>query len=296
MLDFLDYLDVPFIQRMLIAGILAALVCGVIGTVVVVRRNVFIAGGISHTSFGGIGFAYYMQNLGVTWFDPMLGAVIFAIGAGLLLGSGPIRRRYREDSTIGALWVIGMAAGVLFLNIVDRNKINVLSFEAILFGNILLTSVQDLILMGGILVLVYLFILLFFKDIEMMAFDEEFARISGVKVPHLNTALLILIALTVTLLIKVVGVVLVLAMLTMPAAISNLFTKRLFTMMISASIIGIILTTAGNIISIELDTPPGATIVIFMGVAYIIALMGKWIYTILASFFSTLGYRRKKDV
>ncbi len=286
MLEFLDYLDIPFIQRMLIAGILAALVCGIIGTIVVVRRNVFIAGGISHTSFGGIGFAYYMQHLGMTWFDPMLGAVIFAIGAGLLLGYEPFRKRYREDSTIGALWVIGMAAGVIFLNIVDRNRINVLSFEAILFGNILLTSLNDLILMGAVLLGVYLFIILFFKDIEMIAFDEEFAKISGVKVPHLNTALLILIALTVTLLIKVVGVVLVLAMLTIPAAISNLFTKRLFTMMILASGLGVILTTIGNLASIELDTPPGATIVILMGGAYIIALLGKWIYIKSTSLYS----------
>ncbi len=278
MLDVLDYLDVPFIQRMLIAGILASLVCGVIGTLVVVRRNVFIAGGISHTSFGGIGFAYYLQNLGLTWFDPMLGAVVFSIGAALLLGSEPIKRRYREDSTIGALWVVGMAAGVLFLNLVDRNKVSVLSFEAILFGNILLTSSQDLIIMGVILAIVYCFILLFFKDTEMLAFDEEFARISGVKVSILNNVILILTALTVTLLIKVVGVVLILAMLTIPAAISNLFTKRLFTLMISASITGMLLTTCGNLLSIELDTPPGATIVILMGMAFLFSLMGKWIY------------------
>lgn len=297
MFDLLDYLDVPFVQRMLMAGILAALVCGVIGTIVVVRRNVFIAGGISHTSFGGIGFAYYLQHLGISWFDPMLGAVIFATGAGLLLGSEPVKRRYREDSTIGALWVIGMAAGVLFLNLVDRNSINVLSFEAILFGNILLTSPDDLILMGVVLIIVYVFILIFFKDIEMIAFDEEFARISGVKVPHLNTALLILIALTVTILIKVVGVVLVLAMLTIPSAISNLFTKKLFTMMILASVLGIVLTTAGNLVSIEIDTPPGATIVMIMGGAYILALMGKWIYIKSASFTQeSSGTRRKKDV
>ncbi|MBN1390498.1 MAG: metal ABC transporter permease [Candidatus Thermoplasmatota archaeon] len=279
MLDLVDYLDVPFVQRMLIAGILASLACGVIGTLVVVRRNVFMAGGISHSSFGGIGFAYYMQHLGLTWFDPMLGAVLFATGAALLLGSEPIKRRYREDSTIGALWVIGMAVGVLLINLVDRNNIRVLSFEAILFGNILLTSTSDLVVIGAILCIIYIFILFLFKDTEILAFDEEFARISGINVTVLNTAILIMIALTVTILIKIVGVVLVLAMLTIPAAISNLFTKRLSMMMLASSGLGVIITTAGNLISIELDTPPGATIVILMGAAYLLSLMGKSIYT-----------------
>ncbi len=279
MLDVIEYLGVPFIQRMLIAGILAALACGVIGTLVVVRRNVFIAGGISHTSFGGIGFAYYMQQLGWSWFDPMLGAVIFSIGAALFLGSEPIKRRFREDSTIGVIWVIGMAMGVLFLNFVDRNKVNVLSFESILFGNIMLTSFQDLVIMGSVGVFIILFTIFWFKDIEMLAFDDEFASISGIRVTLLNTAILIMIALTVTILIKVVGVVLVLAMLTIPAAIMNLFTKRLSMMMISATILSIILTTMGNLLSIELDTPPGATIVMLMGAAFILSLFGKWIYT-----------------
>jgi len=278
MLDLWEYLGVPFVQRMILAGILAALACGVIGTLVVVRRNVFIAGGIAHTSFGGIGFAYYMQNLGMSWFDPMLGAVMFATGAALVLGSEPIKRRYREDSTIGALWVIGMALGVILITLVDRNKIQVMSFEAILFGNILLTSKGELLGMAVVLGLIYLFIFIFYRDTEMLAFDEEFSRISGVKVTLLNTVILILIALTVTLLIKVVGVVLILAMLTIPSAITNLFTKRLSMMMIASSALGIILATSGNLLSIELDTPPGATIVIIMGGGYLLALLGKSIY------------------
>ncbi len=278
MFDFIDYLGVPFVQRMLMAGILASLACGVIGTLVVVRRNVFVAGGIAHTSFGGIGFAYYMQHLGWAWFDPMIGALIFAIGAAMFLGSEKIKERYRQDSTIGALWVIGMALGVLLINLVDKNKIQVLSFESILFGNILLTSSFDLIIMGSILIIIYIFILLFFKDTEMLSFDEEFAKISGIKVGLLNTGILILTALTVTILIKIVGVVLILAMLTIPAAVSNLFTKRLSMMMALASVIGVILATSGNLLSIELDTPPGATIVILMGLAYSFSLLGKWIY------------------
>jgi len=278
MLDLWEYLGFSFVQNMILAGVLAALACGVIGTLVVVRRNVFIAGGISHTSFGGIGFAYYMQNLGMGWFDPMLGAVIFAAGAALILGSEPIKRRYREDSTIGALWVIGMALGVIVITLVDRDKVLVVSFESILFGNILLTSTEELLGMAAILGLIYLFIIVFFRDTEMLAFDEEFSRISGVRVTLLNTIILILIALTVTLLIKVVGVVLILAMLTIPSAISNLFTKRLSMMMVGSSVLGVLLAIGGILLSIELDSPTGATIVIIMGAGYLLALLGKSIY------------------
>ena len=278
MIDILDYLSYPFIQRMLIAGILASLACGIIGSIVVVRRNVFIAGGVAHTSFGGIGFAYYLQHLGLFWVDPLMGAVVFAVGSAMFMGSEPIRRRYREDSVIGVVWVVGMAAGVLFINLVDPSKVKVLSFESILFGNILLTSSSDLIVMGIVILLIYSFIIPFFKDVELLAFDEEFARISGIRVTLMNLVLLVLVALTVTILIKVVGVVLILAMLTIPAAISNLFTRKLSTMMLSATVVAIVLTTVGNLLSIELDTPPGATIVILMGAAFLISLLGKWIY------------------
>ncbi|RLF65799.1 MAG: metal ABC transporter permease [Thermoplasmata archaeon] len=278
MLNIIGYLDVPFVQRMLIAGMLAALACGVMGTLVVVRRNVFIAGGISHTAFGGIGLAYYLQGLGLTWFDPMLGAILSAIGAAFLLGSESIKKRYREDSTIGAIWVVGMAAGVLLINLVDRNKVQVLSFEAILFGNILLTSVRDLMIMAGTTGIIYGIVIFKFKDMEMTAFDPEFARISGVRVTALNLVMLVMTALTVVILIKVVGVVLVLAMLTIPAAISNLFTKRLSRMMVLSTIMGVMLTAAGTITSIAYDTPPGATIVMLMGACFIAALLGKWIY------------------
>lgn len=278
MLEFIDYLQLPFVQRMIIAGLLSALACGVIGTIVVVRRNVFIAGGISHTAFGGIGMAYYLQDMGYAWFDPMLGAVLVTTGAALLLGFEPVRKRFREDSTIGVLWVIGMAAGILFHNMVNWNNVTYVSPESILFGDILLINALHLRIMAALLLLIYSFTLFFFKDIEAACFDEEFARISGVRVSLLNTALLVLIALTVTILVKVAGVVLVLAMLTIPAAITNLFTKRLSTMMIGATVTGIASTLLGIILSIELDLPPGAVIVILMGVLFLLSLSGRSVY------------------
>ena len=278
MFEFIEYLQLPFVQRMLIAGLLASLACGVIGTLVVVRRNVFVAGGVAHTTFGGIGIAYYLMDLGLTWVEPLLGAVVFAVGAAILLGLEPIKKRFREDSTIGAIWVVGMAIGILFHNMVNWNNITYVSPESILFGDILLIGFDDLIIMGILLLIIYGFVLYFFKDIEAMAFDEEFARITGIKVSWMNIALLILIALTVTILIKVVGVVLILAMLTIPAAIVNLFTKKLSTMMIWATIVGVSLTTFGNLLSIEMDLPPGATIVTLLGAIFLLSILGKSIY------------------
>lgn len=278
MLEFIEYLHLPFVQRMLIAGILASLACGVIGTIVVVRRNVFVAGGVAHTTFGGIGIAYYLIDLGLTWIEPLYGAVVFAVGAAVLLGLEPVKRRFREDSTIGAIWVVGMAIGIMFHNMVNWNNVTYVSPESILFGDILLIHSRDLIIMGVLLLIIYGFVLYFFKDIEALAFDEEFARITGIKVQWMNIALLVLIALTVTILIKVVGVVLILAMLTIPAAIVNLFTKKLSTMMTWATMVGLVLTTVGILTSIELDLPPGSTIVTLLGAVFLLSLLGKSIY------------------
>ena len=216
--DIIELLQYPFIQRMLIAGILASVACGIIGTYVVVKRIVFISGGIAHTTFGGIGFAYYLQYLGVIVIEPLIGALLFALSAAVIMGFPFIRTRLREDSTIGILWVVGMALGVLFLNQVDRSKILVQDPVSILFGNVLLIQLQDLYLMVGLLVFILIITIVLYKDLHVLTFDEEFARISGIKVDLLYLVLMVLIALTTVVLIKVVGVVLVIAMLTIPAA------------------------------------------------------------------------------
>ncbi len=276
MTDILAFLDLVFVQRMFIAGFLASLVCGTIGTYVVVRRNVFIAGGISHTTFGGIGLAYYLQGAyGWMWFDPLLGAALFAIGAAVVLSTGWVRSRFREDSTIGVIWVVGMAIGSLFLALPESTGMK--DPTSILFGDILLVRSLDLYIMAGLVLLIYILIVLFYKDLQILAFDEEFARISGIRVDLMNLVLSILIALSITVLIKVVGVVLIIAMLTIPAAIANLFTRDLKFMMLWATVIGLILTTGGSLISLMADTPSGATIVLLMGGMFMLSLFVKGI-------------------
>lgn len=257
------------------AGILASVACGIIGTFVVVKRIVFISGGIAHTTFGGIGFAYYLQYLGVVVIEPLVGALLFALSAAVIMGLPFIRTRLREDSTIGILWVVGMALGVLFLNQVDRSEILVQDPVSILFGNVLLIQLQDLYLMVGLLVSILIITIVLYKDLHVLTFDEEFARISGIKVDVLYLVLMVLIALTTVVLIKVVGVVLVIAMLTIPAAISNLFTHNLKHMMFSAVLLGCVITLFGSALSLNYDLPPGATIVLSLASLFILALVFK---------------------
>ena len=273
--DIFELLQFSFVQRMFIAGILASVACGIIGTYVVVKRIVFISGGIAHSTFGGIGFAYYLQYTGVFFIEPLMGALIFALISAIIIGLPFIRKRLREDSTIGILWVVGMALGVLFLNQVDRSVIIVQDPVSILFGNVLLIKMQDLYLMIALVILIILITILLYKDLQILTFDEEFARISGIKVDLLYLMLMILIALTTVVLIKIVGEILVIAMLTIPAAISNLFTHNLKNMMIFATIIGILITFFGSILSLNYNLPPGATIVISLAFLFIVAILIK---------------------
>jgi zinc transport system permease protein len=260
---------------MFLAGLLASIACGIIGTYVVVKRVVFVSGGIAHTTFGGIGFAYYLQYMDIIVIEPLVGALIFALIAAIIMGLPYIRTRLREDSTIGILWVVGMALGVIFLNQVDRSEILVQDPVSILFGNVLLIKMQDLYLMLGLLILIIFVTIFLYKDLHILTFDEEFARISGIRVDVLYMILMVLIALTTVVLIKVVGVILVIAMLTIPAAISNLFTHNLKNMMFFAIIIGCIVTFNGSLISLNFDLPPGATIVISLAFLFIIAILLK---------------------
>ncbi len=258
-----------FVQNMFLAGLLASIACGIIGTYVVVKRIVFIGGGIAHTTFGGIGMAYYFG------FEPMIGAAIFAIFTAVSVGLVNLKTRIREDSTIGILWVVGMALGIIFIKKTDGYIPDPMS---ILFGNILLVSEHEIKLMVVLLVIIIAATFLFYKDLLALTFDEEFATISGIHTGLMNVVLLCLTALTIVLLLKVVGVVLVIAMLTIPASISGLITKSLKKMMAFAVVIGCLLTFFGLVLSWEYDLPPGATIVLLSGGAFLLSCIAKWIH------------------
>jgi len=259
-----------FIRNMFIAGLLASVACGIIGTYVVVKRLVFISGGIAHTCFGGIGLAYMLG------FEPILGAILFAVATAVTVGVTSLKTHVREDSTIGVLWVMGMALGVLFI---AKAPGFVPDPMTILFGSILLVVSRDLLFMLALTITIVVIVAFYYKQLLALTFDEEFARISGVPTERLHVLLLVLIALTVVLLLKVVGVVLAIALLTIPSTISGLFTHNMKRMMMLAVLVGMVLVTTGLIVSVQYDVDPGALIVIVSGIGLVLALAGKKLWS-----------------
>lgn len=272
MSEFLDALRTQsFMQFALLAGLLASVACGVVGTYVVVRRITYIAGGISHCVLGGIGAAVFLQRVHGWHITPLVGAVVAAMGAALIIGFVSIRAKQREDTVIGALWAIGMAAGVLFIARTPGYTQDLMSY---LFGNILMVTREDLWLIAGLDAVVLAVALLFYKPLLAVCFDEEFARVRGLNVEFYYLVLLCLTALTVVLLITVVGIVLVIALLTLPVAVAGHFARRLWQMMALATVLSMIFTTAGLAVSYGPDLPAGATIIIIAGAAYLLTAVG----------------------
>lgn len=260
----------PLLIAALLASVAASIVSGIIGSYVVVKRIVFISGSISHSVLGGIGlFVWLERTRGVTWASPLFGALLAAIFSALLISWIRLHYREREDSVIAALWSIGMAVGVLFISQTPGSNVELTNF---LIGNILWVSKTDLAILWGLDAVVVLLVLCLHKRFLAICFDEEQAQLQGLPVNALYTLLLILIAVSIVLLIQVVGIILVMTMLTIPAAIANLFTYRLSVMMILAILISIVFCLSGNVISYYLDWPTGATIAFIAGVAYVMSL------------------------
>ena len=273
MSEFLDALSRhAFLRYALLAGVLASVACGVVGTYVVVRRITYIAGGIAHCVLGGMGAALYVNRVyGVAWLQPLHGAVAAALAAAIIIGLVSLRAKQREDTVIGALWAVGMAAGVLFIAKTPGYAQDLMSY---LFGNILMVTPADLWLIAGLDVVVVAAGLLFYNPLLAVCFDEEFARVRGLPVEFYYLLLLVLTALTVVLLVTVVGIVLVIALLTLPVAVAGHFARRLWQMMALATVISIVLTTAGLAISYEPDLPAGATIIVLAGAVYLAVTVG----------------------
>jgi zinc transport system permease protein len=263
MLEFFAVLrDQTFMQNAVIIGLLASVACGVMGTYVVVRRIVFVSGGISHTVLGGMGIAYYYG------FDPIHGAIVSALVAALVIGFVSLRYRQYEDTLIGALWAIGMAVGILFIYKTPGYNVDLMSY---LFGNILMVETDSIRVLGYLDAFIILSVILFYKRFLAVCFDEEYSRLQGIGVVGTYLLLLCLIALTVVILIQVVGIILVIALLTLPAATARHYARSLGQMMILASILGALFTTSGLMVSYEPNLPAGATIIVVAGLAYLFA-------------------------
>jgi zinc transport system permease protein len=270
-MEFLEALAdpaIPFLRYALAAGILASLSFGIIGTYVVARRITYIAGAIAHCVLGGIGAGLYCQHkLGITWFGPLSGAIAAALLAAIIIGLVSLHANQREDTAIGALWAIGMAVGLLFIA-KTPGYIEPMSY---LFGNILLISKFDLWMVLVLDALVVGTATLFYHKFLAVCFDEEYARLRGVRTDLYYLLLLCLTALTVVLLVRVVGIVMVIALLTLPAAVASNFAKGLWQMMVLATLFCIGFIGSGLAISYNFDLPSGPTIIVIAGLVYLVA-------------------------
>lgn len=249
----IELFSYSFFQNAIIAAILAAISCGIIGSYIVSKRMVFISGGITHASFGGVGLGYLLG------FNPLLGAGVFAILSSSLVEFIRSKSSIREDSAIGMIWASGMALGILFVSLTPGYAPDLMSY---LFGDILTVSTNDLYWMTGITVLLSLIFILFHRVITAIAFDESYAKTLQLPVKTINYVIAILTALTIVINIRISGIILVISLMTIPQATAQKLSQQLRYMMLNAIWIGFIGIFSGLYFSYLLDIPSGASIIL----------------------------------
>lgn len=264
----LEVLSYAFFQDALLATILASVACGVIGTYVVVKRTASISGGLSHAALGGVGLGYYAG------FAPLAGATIFSVLAGLLMGAVYRRKHDTLDNLIAMIWSVGMAIGIVFIAMTPGYAPDLTSY---LFGNLLFVTPDYLLLVAAFDLVIVATVIVLFREFQAVSFDEEFAEILGVPVERVFLFLIVLMALTVVLLIRVVGVILTIALLTTPAVIARQWSTNLRRMMIIAVCVSALCSVAGLFLSVWLSTsfelriPTGPLIVLVVCVCYLVS-------------------------
>lgn len=260
----------PFLFMALLAGLAASVTSGIVGSYVVTKRIVFISGSISHSVLGGMGlFLWLRRTYDLTFLSPMQGALLSALGSAILLGWTHLKYKEREDSIIAALWATGMSIGVIFITFTPGYNVELMNF---LFGNILWVTKTDLFTLLTLNVIVIGCTLLLYRKFQAICFDEEQAYLQGIAVQPLYILLLCLIAFSVVVLIQIVGSILVISMLTMPAALASNLTRKLSSMMKIAVLAGILFTCTGMYMAYELNWPPGATITLVAATGYVCVL------------------------
>jgi zinc transport system permease protein len=263
-LAMVEALQFEFVQNALIAGLLTSIICGVIGTLVVVNRLVFLSGGIAHSAYGGIGLAFYFG-----W-PYMVCAIGFAFLSSMVMAAVSLKSKHRSDTIIGVMWAMGMACGILLLDMTPGYNVDLMSY---LFGSILSVPGSDLVVMAGIGVVILALIGYFFQDLLAMSYDEEFAQIRGVPVKRLYFMLIGIVAITVVMVVQVVGLILVIALLTIPPSIAEKYTQSLFGMMVLSCFVGMFFTTGGLWLSYTYDLTSGAAIIFLSGCLFFLSLI-----------------------
>ena len=261
----MEILQYTFFQNAIWASILIAIACGIVGTYIVSRRIVFISGGITHASFGGLGIGFY---LGI---NPLLAALVFSVlsafGVEYLSHSGDYKR-IREDSVIAAIWSLGMAVGIIFLFLTPGYTPNLSAF---LFGSILTVSKTDILWMSILAITVLLVYIFGRKEITFTAFDRDFALTQGLPVRFIEYMMMLLIATTIVLSIRLIGIMLLMSLITIPQMTTNMFTSNYNKITMVSCIIGLLGCISGLFLSYFFDIPSGAFIILVLIVIFLIA-------------------------
>lgn len=273
----MDLLSYTFFQNALVGSLLASVACGIIGTYIVTRRLVFISGGITHASLGGVGIALY------SGISPLWGTLLFSLLSAMGIQWLSKRNDVREDSAIAVFWTLGMALGVLFTFLTPGYASDLSTY---LFGNILTITQSDLWLLAVVTGLLILFFSLFFRPILSVAFDANFARSQGLPVTFFEYVLMAFVAVTVVATLRIIGIVLAISMLTIPQMTANIFTLNFRYMIWFSILIGMIGCAGGLFVSYFLNVPSGASIIFFSIIIYVLCKVGR-------GFFLPLRGRKK---
>jgi zinc transport system permease protein len=269
MQDILSLFQYQFFQNALMAAILTSALAAMIGTYIVSRKVVFISGGITHASFGGIGMAYYFG------LNPFLGAVVFAVASSLGIEWIATRGKIREDSAIAILWSLGMALGIIFVFLTPGYTPNLMSF---LFGSILSVGMSDIMVLGIVLLFTALFFVIFFRPIVYTAFDPEFARTRGLPVTLVRNIMAVLVAIAIVLSIRVMGIILVLSIFTIPQNTALLFSGKFSGIIKGSVLFGICGSVIGLITAAVFDIPGSAAIIFILTLQFLVAKGGKVLF------------------
>ena len=259
-----EALQLEFVRNALLAGVLVSVVCGVIGTLVVVNRIVFLAGGIAHAAYGGIGLSFFM---GWPYAVGTTGVSLLSAG---IMAAVTLNARHRVDAIVGVIWAVGMAMGVILLDLTPGYNVDLMSF---LFGSILAVSVSDLWQMAAIGIVVIAIVTYYYNDFLAMSYDDEFARLRNVPVTFLYCLLLAMVALTVVMIIRVVGLILVIALLTIPPFIAEKLTGSMRAMMVLSSILSCLFTITGLWLSYLFNLTSGATIILVAAAGFFMSVL-----------------------
>ena len=257
----IELISYTFFSNALLAAILTSISCGIIGTYIVSRRIVFISGGITHTSFGGIGMGYFLGM------NPLIGAAIFSILSALGIEYMSKKTEIREDSAIAIMWSFGMAIGIIFIYLAPGYAPNLMSY---LFGSILTVTYTELSLSLALSIVIILTFTLYFKPILYTAFDAEYTRTRNIRVALINYLLMGLVALTIVMSIKIAGIILIISLLSIPQVTANLFVKDFKKIMIFSILISLIGSVGGLVISYYLNIPSGAAIIFLLVIIFLL--------------------------